>query len=452
MSAEDQKHHVWLDVDTGTDDAHAIMLTLRSPELHICGISCVVGNADVDTVLASTLRVCDAAGARSDLPIARGCERPLVEPTHFCFEIHGDDSLGDLNPPLPPSTRAVSELHAVELLLETLKSSTKKITIFALAPLTNIAKAIRADQATMLEKVERIVWMGGSVTAGGNATSWAEANAFYDPEAAHIVLSAGIPILMYTWDVYLKVDISKQDLRTMGLHDENTLIHTDDDYKDNENKEGHFLDGASKLGARLLHRDMRHFEMTSAQIGDAGAIAALIMPSALETRFLHVAVELTGEHTRGMTVCDLRGMVCEPDRPMMKKNVHVCMNVDGPRIAALYISRVLRPPADSPFAAVADLLSAHSSQQPLESPKPFQPDPSSNYFSVPDELARARKDEEKNTPPSRPNNNDGLFEGGAFRTGLQLSLAAVAAWAYRSFGGGMLAWISRRASGRLTNE
>lgn len=119
-----------------------------------------------------------------------------MEPTHFCFEIHGDDSLGDLEPPLPHSTRNVSSKHAVELLLETLKESSEQITILALAPLTNIAKAIRSDPTTMLAKVERIVWMGGAVSAGGNATSWAEANAFYDPEAAHIVLSAGFPYTM----------------------------------------------------------------------------------------------------------------------------------------------------------------------------------------------------------------------------------------------------------------
>jgi inosine-uridine nucleoside N-ribohydrolase len=86
----------------------------------------------------------------------------------------------------------VSTKHAVELLLETLKESTEKVTIVALAPLTNIAKAIRSDATTMRTKVDRIVWMGGAVAAGGNATSWAEANAFYDPEAAHIVLSSGL--------------------------------------------------------------------------------------------------------------------------------------------------------------------------------------------------------------------------------------------------------------------
>ncbi len=152
---------VWLDVDTGIDDAHAILLALRSPEIEVIGISCVTGNADVDKVVDATLRVLDAAGARPDLPVGRGCDHPFIEKPHPCPQIHGQDSLGDLSPPLPTSCRILSHKHGVALLLSALRSTPTPIIIIALAPLTNIASAIRSAPALFAEKVERIVWMGG---------------------------------------------------------------------------------------------------------------------------------------------------------------------------------------------------------------------------------------------------------------------------------------------------
>lgn len=250
---------------------------------------------------------------------------------------------------------------------------------------------------------------------------------------------------MYTWDVYLKVDINREDLNAMGLRDGETLVHTPIDYvAGTGNQEAKYRDGASKLGARLLHRDMAHFNMTSAQIGDAGAVAALLMPSSVTTRHVHVAVECTGEHTRGMTVCDLREFVCEPDRPMMAKNAHVCVDADGGRIAALYIARVLRPPSDSPYATAVAHLSPTSVQTSVDvegrnspnSPPTPLPVIDHTQFSIPYNTGNPHND---NQAPVFP------------LTLVQLSLAAVAAWAYQGFGGlpaGLMAWATRHAYGR----
>jgi len=265
-----------------------MLLALSCPEIEVIGISCVAGNADVDTVLASTLKVLDAVGAPSDLPVARGCALPLVEPLHPCPEIHGKDSLGDLtNPALPKSDRRPHKKHAVDLLIETLQRCEEPVTLIALAPLTNVAMAIRMAPEVMTEKITRIVWMGGSAVAGGNASPWAEANAFYDPEAAHIVLTSGVDILMYTWDVYLKVEITREDLIRAGLvtpefqgRAQDNFVHSSSD------------SGARTLGGRLLCRDMDHFDMQSAQIGDAGAVAVVVLPFAARSQPLHVAMEL----------------------------------------------------------------------------------------------------------------------------------------------------------------
>lgn len=115
-----------------------------------------LGNADVDTVVASTLKVLDAAGARLDLPVYRGCAHPLVEPPHFCPEIHGKDSLGDLDPPLPPLSahRNAAPGHAVTALLAALHASADaSVTLVCLAPLTNLACALRTDAKVMAAKV-----------------------------------------------------------------------------------------------------------------------------------------------------------------------------------------------------------------------------------------------------------------------------------------------------------
>lgn len=326
--------------------SHALIMpsAIRSPELQVIGISCVVGNSDVDTVTDATLRVCEAAEAPLDLVIARGCEKPLQEPPHPCPEIHGHDSLGDLNPPLPPPVRRATEGHAVDHILRALESADDKVTIIALAPLTNIATAFMRSPDVFKRKCDRIVWMGGAVSCGGNATAWAEANAFYDPEAASIVLSSGLPITMYPWDVYLKVEVSYRDLHCMGLGSINV-----DQYQPSVAYGDLIPDGASRLCARLLHRDMKHWGMTSVMIGDAGAVAAFLMPERVTVKRMHVAVELSGEHTRGMTCCDQRPVVFPPDKPSGPLNVDVCVDADGARLAHLFAMRVLRPHAHSPY-------------------------------------------------------------------------------------------------------
>ena len=89
---------VILDVDTGIDDALALLLAAKSPALDLLAVSCVSGNAGVDQVVRNTLKVLDAAGA-TDVPVARGADRPLLEPPRDARHVHGDDGMGDLGWP-----------------------------------------------------------------------------------------------------------------------------------------------------------------------------------------------------------------------------------------------------------------------------------------------------------------------------------------------------------------
>merc|ERR1712129_289825 len=131
--------------------------------------------------------------------------------------------------------------------------------------------------------------MGGSVHSGGNSTAWAEANAYGDPEAAHIVLSSGLPLLLYPWDVFLKVQYTRCELEALNLPEANAKFDRP---------------ASSLLASRLLYALMRTFHADAATIGDGGAVASVLCPEALTVRPFHIAVELHGGATRGMTVCD----------------------------------------------------------------------------------------------------------------------------------------------------
>jgi len=307
---------VVLDVDTGVDDALAILLALRSPAMDVRAITCVAGNADVDQVVANTLRVLDAASA-PDIPVARGMTRPLVEPPRPARHVHGEDGMGDLS--LPRSQRSPVGIHAVELLRATLASATEPITLIPLAPLTNIAVLVRT-YPELLDRIDRIVLMGGAA-AVGNATAAAEFNVWHDPEAAAIVLDSGVPTTMYGLDVFYEPVVPVADVQA--------LVSA--------------ADPARQLAGRLMQHQLARFGAATVTLGDAGAVAAVLRPDLLWTARHPVRVELAGTWTRGRTVVDQRPRAIDLDHDELGSGglVDVALRVDGPALAALFLE-VLR--------------------------------------------------------------------------------------------------------------
>ena len=307
---------VVLDVDTGVDDALAILLALRSPAMDVRAITCVAGNADVDQVVANTLRVLDAASA-PDIPVARGMTRPLVEPPRPARHVHGEDGMGDLG--LPRSQRSPVGIHAVELLRTTLASATEPITLIPLAPLTNIAVLVRTSPE-LLDRIDRIVLMGGAA-AVGNATAAAEFNVWHDPEAAAIVLDSGVPTTMYGLDVFYEPVVQVAEVQA--------LVSA--------------ADPAQQLAGRLMQHQLARFGAESVTLGDAGAVAAVLRPDLLWTARHPVRVELAGTWTRGRTVVDQRPRAIDLDHDELGSGglVDVALRVDGPALAALFLE-VLR--------------------------------------------------------------------------------------------------------------
>jgi len=162
--------------------------------------------------------------------------------------------------------------------------------------------------------------MGGSSDTGGNSTPWAEANIFNDPEAAHIVFSSGVDIVMYGLDVYSKLTFTPEEV---------------DEFLNSPNPWAQF-------SGKLMTFDLMTFGLTYAGIGDAGAVISTIIPEFITTTHLHVTVELQGYHTRGMTVADKRFLVIAPDKPKVLPNVHVIQDINVGEFKKLFKDTLLK--------------------------------------------------------------------------------------------------------------
>jgi len=314
---------VILDVDTGVDDACALLLAALHPDVDLRAVTCVGGNAGVDDVVANTLKVLDVA-ARPDVPVARGAARPLVEPVRHARHVHGDDGMADLG--WPSSDRHPDGRHAVELLRDLLSRAAQegpaaRITLVPLAPLTNIALLLRTypEAAAGLRE---IVFMGGGAEVA-NATASAEFNVWHDPEAAAIVLESaaelGIPVVMYGLDVFYDVRVSREEadgLISVGGR------------------------GPAELAGRLIDFQCGRLGEPEATIGDAGAVCAVIDRAGLTTTRLSVRVELAGTYSRGRTIVDRRdwsGDLAHDPHGLAPAPVEVALSVDADRYAGLWL-------------------------------------------------------------------------------------------------------------------
>ena len=296
---------VILDVDTGTDDAVALMVAALSPDLELVGATTVNGNTAVHNCTENTLRVFDWIGLPG-IPVHEGMSRPLARAQmtqlHPASRIHGD--LLDLP---PAATARVQPGHAVDWLIDTLLASAGDITLVPVGPLTNIATAIQKEPR-ILEAIPQIVLMGGAHDHG-NSTASAEFNIWMDPEAARIVVNCGRPIRMIPLDATHRALVSLDDcraLRALGTP-------------------------AGEAAARFTEKRIGAYDATqpmhragAAPVHDALAVCSIIDPAVVTTHFIPVDVETGGELSVGRTVCDFRFRSGRP------ANVHFAMDADEP--------------------------------------------------------------------------------------------------------------------------
>jgi len=308
------------------DDACALLLAGLHPAVELRAVTCVGGNASVDDVVGNTLKVLDVAG-RTDVPVARGAARPLLEPVSDARHVHGQDGMADLG--WQPSQRRPDDRHAVELLRDLLSEAAtggpaNRVTLVPLAPMTNIALLLRTypEAAAGLRE---IVFMGGAAHVG-NATASAEFNVWHDPEATAIVLQSAaeldIAVVMYGLDVFYDVTVTRAQaaaLIAIGGR------------------------GPAELAGRLIDFQCGRFGQDEVTIGDAGAVCAVIDRGAVTTMRLPVRVELAGTYSRGRTIVDRRdwaGDVAHDPQGIPPTSVDVALSVDGGRYGDLWLRAV----------------------------------------------------------------------------------------------------------------
>jgi inosine-uridine nucleoside N-ribohydrolase len=287
-----------LDCDPGHDDVVAILVASRRAEL--LGITTVAGNAPVDATTHNALLTCQLFGL--DVPVVAGATRPLVAPPRFAPNIHGASGLA--GPVLPPLHRSAQAGRAADFIVETVRAN-PGMWIVATGPLTNVAMALRLDPG-IADLVAGISIMGGGV-AWGNTTPAAEFNIWADPEAADIVFRCGARLLMMPIDVTHQVLVAPPHiarLRELGT-DRSTFM--------------------ADVFVHFSHayREV-FFDEDLGPLHDPCAVLAITDPHLFGSAEHHVVIEIAGEHTRGMTLVDTRGV-----KGMQPPNVTVALTTDG---------------------------------------------------------------------------------------------------------------------------
>ena len=187
---------IWIDTDTASDDAVAILMALKHAGTAVEGISVVAGNVPLDIAVQNALYTVELAGATT--PVYSGAERSLVRPYTTAQFVHGQDGMGDIGLPLTGRTPAGG--NGVQAMIDAFRAAPGHMDLIALGPLTNLALAIRTEPK-FASWVRRCVVMGGTGVLPGNITPLAEFNFWVDPEAAHVLFESDIPVEMVGWDV-----------------------------------------------------------------------------------------------------------------------------------------------------------------------------------------------------------------------------------------------------------
>jgi inosine-uridine nucleoside N-ribohydrolase len=326
----EQPRRIILDVDPGIDDALAMFLAMRSPELRIEAVTVVSGNVIVDVGASNALKLVELAG-RADLLVAKGAKYPLQKKLITAEAVHGEDGLG--GKPLPAPSKKLDPRHAVDVIIDVVRRNPGEITLVPVGPLTNIALAfLKAPE--IRSQIPEIVLMGGSIV-GGNASPAAEANIYNDPEAAKIVFDSGIPIVMVDLGATSQARLTRKDLERLRASSSPVARY------------------AAELGDFYIAFSERLGFMEGADLHDPLAVGlAVDLSIATDLRPMQIQVETKGSLTYGETVAN-RHLLLEAtedagdhDRitsfPRVQPNARVPVRIDSTRFIELFLDRLTR--------------------------------------------------------------------------------------------------------------
>ena len=308
---------VIIDTDAGVDDALAIILALKSPELKVEAITTVAGNVEVEKCTRNCFLLLDILEPAYSPIVAQGAKEPLVKDLVTAPEVHGEDGLGNVVAQYPtPGHKAVRD-HVMFVILDLIRKYPDSVTIVTIGPLTNLALAINKDIQTMRD-VREIITMGGAFRVPGNTGPFAEFNMYVDPDAAQRVLDAGLPLTVLPLDVTEKVVLQWHEI--LGMREKT------------KSRLGNFI-------AEFARAYMSYHQETAGFLGgylhDPLAVGVAINKRFVRCRDLHVAVKTTGDSERGMTVA-------EPRRSQKKcrPNALVAQSVKSKEFLQFFQSRV----------------------------------------------------------------------------------------------------------------
>ena len=273
-----------IDTDAGSDDAVAVLMALRHPDIDVKAITVVAGNVPLAQGVKNTLFFTELCDAR--VPVYAGADRPLIREFAPADWFHGEDGLGDWGERFAPTSAQPQTAHAADAIVQTLRRNPGAVVV-TLGPLTNLAMALR-QAPDIASQVSRCVVMGGAACTNGNVTPAAEYNIWCDPEAAQIVFRSRLPLEMVGWE------FSQGDF-VLSLDDIAAIRRLNTPYAD-------FTIDSNRAGQLGYARQTGE---TGISLPDGVAMAVAIDPTICTAkRHHHVDIECHSELTRGMTVVD----------------------------------------------------------------------------------------------------------------------------------------------------
>ena len=316
---------VIIDTDPGVDDTAAILLALASPELQVDALTAIYGNGSMAQCASNAGRILAVAG-RSDIPVYRGAEGPLLRRANdgWAWHIHGGDALGGVADSVPepsPDVASVDRVAALEIARRALESP-GEITVLALGRMTNVALALRIAPQ-IADALAGVVVMGGAVRVPGNVSPVATANLHEDPESAAILYESGVPITQVGLDVCDRAGFSTDQFKRLAQCPAPAVA---------------LLVAASGFTRQAYQRMGRLADGEAVRYNDVPAMAFAIDPTLMESRRMYVSVDTASDLTRGQTVADWYGSTG------FAPNVDVCLDVDALRLTNLVVDRLVSHP------------------------------------------------------------------------------------------------------------
>ena len=296
-----ERRKIILDCDPGHDDAIALMMAAKHPSLELLGVTIVAGNQTLEKTLVNGLNVCQKLGL--SVPVYAGMKRPIMRQQIVAADIHGESGLD--GPVFDPLTKKPEPEHAVSYLIRTLMASEGDITLVAVGPLSNVAVAIRMEPG-IVSKIREIVLMGGAYGTG-NVTPSAEFNIYADPEAARVVFTSGVPIVM------MGLDLTNQTVCTADVIER---------MRNTGNRAGALF---ADIMSFTLKTQAEVYGLAGGPVHDATCIGYLIDPGCITTMDLYVEIDVNEGPCYGRTVCDELGITGKTP------NAKVGTKIDTPR-------------------------------------------------------------------------------------------------------------------------